>query len=82
MAKRKPDRIDRAAASIAGLVRREVKRERKAPPAPSVNDELLDACELALEELHGYADAGGSVKAWNICEHLRAVIAKAREAGR
>ena len=42
------------------------------------NAELLAACEAALAELHGYADAGQSNKADHLCDSLRTAIASAK----
>ena len=39
--------------------------------------DLLAACKAAAEELHGYADSGGSVKAEHLCGQLLAAIALA-----
>lgn len=40
---------------------------------------LVEACEAALDELYGYADSGGSVKASHICDQLRAALSSPKE---
>lgn len=47
------------------------------PTQKEIIDELVAALKDAYEELHGYADAGGSNKAEHICGQIRAALAKA-----